>query len=176
MGPKGSRIKKFESWILSRMALAGHAVLLQDSDKGNRTVSLSSRLEKVYIIRWLRRMPALSPHRRGELYKPPPSQREWHSRAQRGKIRLCRHDMHFTLYTPASMLERGNTAGALQYLGESDVKLGSTALTHYCKSPMVDALLAYYEEQVPFCLLTEPHTFLPASSIMDGGFFKPFIH
>lgn len=63
------------------------------------------------------------------------------------RTRLYRHDIRFTLHTLASMLERGDTAGALRYLGESDVKLSGTALTHYCKSPVLDAMLAYYEEQ-----------------------------
>ena len=63
------------------------------------------------------------------------------------KIRLYRHDMRFTLHTLTAMLERGGTAGALEYLGKSDAKLTGTVLTHYCKSPVLDALLAYYEEQ-----------------------------
>ena len=63
------------------------------------------------------------------------------------KLRLYRHDMRFTLNTLTAMLERGDTAGALEYLGKSDARLADTALTHYCKSPVLDALLAYYEEQ-----------------------------
>ena len=63
------------------------------------------------------------------------------------KIRLYRHDMRFTLHALTAMLERGDTAGALEHLGKSDAKLADTALTHYCKSPVLDALLAYYEEQ-----------------------------
>lgn len=62
------------------------------------------------------------------------------------KIRLYRHDMRFTLHTLTAMLERGNTAGALEYLGKSNAKLDDTTLNHYCKSPVLDALLAYYEE------------------------------
>ena len=63
------------------------------------------------------------------------------------KIRLYRHDMRFTLHALTAMLERGDTAGALDHLGKSDARLADTALTHYCKSPALDALLAYYEEQ-----------------------------
>ncbi|MCQ5128896.1 ATP-binding protein [Butyricicoccus faecihominis] len=63
------------------------------------------------------------------------------------KIRLYRHDMRFTLHALTAMLERGDIAGALEHLGKSDARLADTALTHYCKSPVLDALLAYYEEQ-----------------------------
>lgn len=63
------------------------------------------------------------------------------------KIRLYRHDMRFTLHALTAMLERGDVAGALRYLGESDAKLTDTALIHYCKCPILDALLAYYKEQ-----------------------------
>lgn len=63
------------------------------------------------------------------------------------KIRLYRHDMRFTLHALTAMLERGDTAGALEHLGKSDAKLADTALMHYCKSPVLDAMLAYYEEQ-----------------------------
>ncbi|MBS6953342.1 MAG: GHKL domain-containing protein [Enterocloster asparagiformis] len=67
--------------------------------------------------------------------------------ASEEKMRLYRHDMRFTLHTLAAMLERGDTAGALEYLGKSDAKLKDTALNHYCSSPVLDALLSYYEEQ-----------------------------
>ncbi len=63
------------------------------------------------------------------------------------KIRLYRHDMRFTLHTLAAMLERGDTEEALRYLGESNAKLEDTALTHYCESPVIDAVLGYYAEQ-----------------------------
>lgn len=63
------------------------------------------------------------------------------------KLRLYRHDMRFTLHALTAMLERGDIAGALEYLGKSDTRLADTALTHYCKSPVLDALLSYYENQ-----------------------------
>ena len=63
------------------------------------------------------------------------------------KLRVHRHDMRFVLHTLTAMLERGDTAGALEYLGQSDKKLNDTVMAHYCESPVLDALLAYYAEQ-----------------------------
>ena len=62
------------------------------------------------------------------------------------KIRVCRHDMRFTVQVTASMLERGDVAGALKYLGESDARLIDTSLVHYCDNAVLDALIAYYAE------------------------------
>ena len=63
------------------------------------------------------------------------------------KIRVYRHDMRFTMQVTASMLERGDVAGALKYLGESDAKLNDTSLVHYCDNAVLDALIAYYAEK-----------------------------
>ena len=63
------------------------------------------------------------------------------------KIRVYRHDMRFITQTTVSMLERGEVAEALKYLGESDAKLNGTSLDHYCGNAVLDALIAYYAEK-----------------------------
>lgn len=63
------------------------------------------------------------------------------------KIRVYRHDMRFITQAAAAMLERGDTAGAMKYLGESDSKLNETSLVHYCDNAVLDALIAYYAEK-----------------------------
>lgn len=63
------------------------------------------------------------------------------------KIRVYRHDMRFITQATVSMLERGDVAGALKYLGESDAKLNGTSLVHYCDNAVLDALIAYYVEK-----------------------------
>ena len=63
------------------------------------------------------------------------------------KIRVYRHDMRFITQAAASMLERGDVAGALRYLGESDAKLNETSFVHYCENTVLDALIAYYVER-----------------------------
>lgn len=63
------------------------------------------------------------------------------------KIRVYRHDMRFITQAAVSMLERGDVAGALKYLGESDAKLNDTSLVHYCDNAVLDALIAYYAER-----------------------------
>ena len=63
------------------------------------------------------------------------------------KIRVYRHDMRFITQATVSMLERGDVAGALKYLGESDAKLNDTSLVHYCDNAVLDALIAYYAEK-----------------------------
>lgn len=63
------------------------------------------------------------------------------------KIRVYRHDMRFITQAAASMLERGDVAGALKYLGESDAKIKDTGLVRYCDNAVLNALISYYAEK-----------------------------
>ena len=59
-------------------------------------------------------------------------------------LRIVRHDMRHHLQTVAILVERGETAAAMEVLGAARKNLNETQVAHWCREPVLDAVLSYY--------------------------------
>lgn len=71
-------------------------------------------------------------------------QRAEEFRLAEDRLRIQRHDQRHHLRTVAVMARRGDTAGILAYVGQTEALLDETGVERYCANPVLDAVLCAY--------------------------------
>ncbi len=69
------------------------------------------------------------------------------ARAADEAIRIERHDLRHRLQTVAALVEKGESAEALAYIGASQERLDELQPERWCRNPVLDAILASYFQQ-----------------------------
>ena len=63
------------------------------------------------------------------------------------QFKIMRHDMRYNIIVVSDMLAAGDSAKALEYLGDIEKRLDSTKKKNFCSNSTADAILAYYVER-----------------------------
>ena len=91
-------------------------------------------------------------------------------RAAEDAVRIQRHDLRHYLLTVAELVVRGERQEALTFLETAQRRLNEQKLEHWCRPPVLDAVLASYFSQARRAgIQVEPHIALPEILQVDEG-------
>ncbi len=85
-------------------------------------------------------------------------------------IRIERHDLRHKLQAVAALVEKGEKAEALAYIGASQARLDQLKPVRWCQNPLLDAVLAsYFQQAQRQGIRVEANLAIPAELPVDGA-------